>query len=64
MALERNLIANFLGHGWVALMGLAFIPLHIKYLDIEASRATIETDAPGANDAATISRFNASGQCL
>jgi hypothetical protein len=27
-------------------------------------RATIETDAPGANDAATISRFSASGQRL
>ena len=28
------------------------------------SRATVETEAPGANDAATISRFNASGQGL
>ena len=27
-------------------------------------RATIDTEAPGANDAATISRFNASGQRL
>lgn len=27
-------------------------------------RATTDTDAPGANDAATISRFNASGQRL
>lgn len=27
-------------------------------------RATVDTEAPGANDAATISRFNASGQRL
>jgi O-antigen/teichoic acid export membrane protein len=36
MTLKRNLIANFLGQGWVAIMGLAFIPLYIKYLGIEA----------------------------
>lgn len=34
--LRRNLIANYLGQGWTALMGLAFIPLYIKYLGIEA----------------------------
>jgi O-antigen/teichoic acid export membrane protein len=34
--LKNNLIANSLGQGWVALMGLAFIPLYIKYLGIEA----------------------------
>ena len=34
--LKRNLIANYLGQGWVALMGLAFIPLYIRYLGIEA----------------------------
>ena len=34
--LKRNLIANYLGQGWAALMGLAFIPLYIKYLGIEA----------------------------
>ena len=34
--LRRNLIANYLGQGWVALMGLAFIPLYIQYLGIEA----------------------------
>lgn len=34
--LKRNLIANYLGQGWTALMGLAFIPLYIKYLGIEA----------------------------
>ena len=34
--LKRNLIANYLGQGWRALMGLAFIPLYIKYIGIEA----------------------------
>lgn len=34
--LKRNLIANYLGQGWAALMSLAFIPLYIKYLGIEA----------------------------
>lgn len=36
MALKRNLIANYLGQGCVAIMGLAFIPIYIKYLGIEA----------------------------
>jgi O-antigen/teichoic acid export membrane protein len=34
--LKRNLIANFLGQGWGALMGLAFIPVFIRYLGIES----------------------------
>ncbi len=34
--LKRNIIANFIGQGWTALMGLAFIPLYIKYLGVEA----------------------------
>ena len=34
--IKRNLIANYLGSGWSALMGLAFVPLYIKYLGIEA----------------------------
>jgi O-antigen/teichoic acid export membrane protein len=34
--IKRNLIANFLGQGWTALMGLAFIPVYIKYLGVEA----------------------------
>ncbi|RMG85934.1 MAG: polysaccharide biosynthesis protein [Chloroflexi bacterium] len=33
--LKSNLIANFLGQGWVALMRFAFIPLYINYLGIE-----------------------------
>lgn len=36
MSLKKNVIANYLGQGWRALMGLAFIPLYIKYLGIEA----------------------------
>lgn len=31
-----NLIANYLGQGWAAIMGLAFTPLYISYLGIEA----------------------------
>lgn len=34
--LKKNLVANYLGQGWVIIMGLAFIPLYIKYLGIEA----------------------------
>lgn len=36
MSLRRNVIANYLGQGWVALMGLAFVPIYIKYLGMEA----------------------------
>lgn len=34
--LKRNLIANYIGQAWTALMGLAFVPLYIKYLGMEA----------------------------
>jgi O-antigen/teichoic acid export membrane protein len=34
--LKRNIVANFLGQGWAALMSLIFIPLYIKFLGIEA----------------------------
>lgn len=34
--LRRNLIANFVGQGWTALMGIAFLPVYIRYLGIEA----------------------------
>ncbi|MDO9318881.1 MAG: oligosaccharide flippase family protein [Gammaproteobacteria bacterium] len=34
--LKRNLIANYIGQAWVALMSLAFIPLYIRFLGIEA----------------------------
>jgi O-antigen/teichoic acid export membrane protein len=36
MNLKKNVIANYLGQGWTVLMGLAFIPLYIKYLGMEA----------------------------
>ena len=34
--LKRNLIANYIGQGWRFLISLAFVPLYIKYLGIEA----------------------------
>lgn len=34
--LRINVIANYLGQGWVALMGIAFVPMYIKYLGMEA----------------------------
>jgi len=33
---RRNAIANYLGQGWTALMGLAFVPFYIRYLGMEA----------------------------
>jgi O-antigen/teichoic acid export membrane protein len=36
VSLRRNVIANGIGQGWRALMTLAFLPLYIKYLGIEA----------------------------
>lgn len=33
---RRNLVANYLGQGWTAIMGMAFIPLYIRYLGMEA----------------------------
>ena len=36
MSLRRNVVANYLGQGWVAVMGLAFVPLYIRYLGMEA----------------------------
>ncbi len=35
-SVKRNIVANYLGQGWTAVMGLAFVPLYIKYLGIEA----------------------------
>jgi O-antigen/teichoic acid export membrane protein len=34
--LKRNIAANFAGSLWQALMGLAFIPLYIKFMGIES----------------------------
>lgn len=36
LSIKRNLLANYLGQGWSAVMGLAFIPLYIQYLGMEA----------------------------
>jgi len=33
---RQNIIANYLGQGWSALMGFAFLPLYVKYLGMEA----------------------------
>jgi len=34
--LKLNIIANYTGKAWTALMSLAFIPLYIKFIGIEA----------------------------
>lgn len=34
--LKKNLLANYFGQGWIALMGILFVPIYIKYLGIEA----------------------------
>jgi O-antigen/teichoic acid export membrane protein len=34
--LSHNILANFVGNGWTALMSLAFIPLYIRFMGIEA----------------------------
>ncbi|MBI3358176.1 MAG: polysaccharide biosynthesis protein, partial [Nitrospirae bacterium] len=36
MALKKNILANYFGQGWTILMKLAFIPLYIHYLGMEA----------------------------
>ena len=36
MSLKRNVRASYFGQGWTALMGLAFIPIYIRYLGMEA----------------------------
>jgi O-antigen/teichoic acid export membrane protein len=34
--LQRNLVANFVGKGWAAVMGIIFIPLFIKFMGVES----------------------------
>ncbi len=34
--LKKNLLANYLGYGWSALMAFLFVPIYIKFLGIEA----------------------------
>lgn len=36
MSLKHNVVANYLGAIWNALMALAFVPLYIKYLGMES----------------------------
>jgi len=36
MSVKKDVLANYLGQGWSAIMGLAFVPLYIEYLGIEA----------------------------
>ncbi len=36
MSLKKNVVANYFGQIWLALMNLAFVPLYIKYLGMEA----------------------------
>lgn len=33
---KRNIIANYIGQGWVAIIGIAFIPYYINFLGVEA----------------------------
>ena len=36
MSLKSNVVANYLGTGWRAIMSLAFVPVYIRYLGVEA----------------------------
>lgn len=36
MSVRKNVLANYLGQGWTALINLAFVPVYIRYLGIEA----------------------------
>ena len=36
MSLKRNVLANYFGQAYAAVMALAFVPLYIKYLGVEA----------------------------
>lgn len=35
-SLKKNILANYFGQGWSAVMGLAFVPVYIQYLGMEA----------------------------
>src|SRR5687768_5840638 len=36
VSLKKNVVANYLGQGWKALMGFVFIPVYIHYLGMES----------------------------
>jgi O-antigen/teichoic acid export membrane protein len=35
MSLKKNIVANYLGQGWVAIMAIAFVPWYVRYLGVE-----------------------------
>ncbi len=36
MSLKKNVVSNYLGQSWSALLGLVFVPLYIQFLGMEA----------------------------
>jgi O-antigen/teichoic acid export membrane protein len=36
VSLRKNVVANYFGSGWRAIMSLAFIPLYVRFLGVEA----------------------------
>jgi O-antigen/teichoic acid export membrane protein len=36
VSVKKNVIANYVGQGWTALMGLIFVPQYIRYLGMES----------------------------
>src|SRR5215472_4512884 len=32
---KRNIIANFAGQGWMALMGFIFVPFYLRFIGVE-----------------------------
>lgn len=36
LSVRRNAVANLIGSAWAAVMGLAFVPLYIKFMGVEA----------------------------
>ena len=39
MSLKANLLANYFGQGWRALMSIVFVPLYVRYLGVEVDDA-------------------------
>ena len=35
-SIQWNIVANYFGQGWTALMGLIFLPVYIQYLGMAA----------------------------
>src|SRR5690349_23624995 len=34
-SVQRNIVANFMGQGWMALMGFVFVPFYLKFIGAE-----------------------------